>query len=515
MAKKSNAKWQYGDFQTPIELARDVVRLVRTTHCAKPDFVIEPTCGVGAFLQASYELFENSDIYGLDINAKYVDEAQKLFANTPATGRVHIKQGDFFDTDWAELLKGLEGHLLIIGNPPWVTTSELSILDSKNHPRKSNFQNRRGIDAITGSGNFDISEWMLLEQLKWMIGRNGTIAMLCKTAVARKVINQIDDQPKLRVSTHIYPIDAKAHFDASVEACLFVLSTDSENTDCRVYESIYDTEPCQIIGKRNEIIVSDINKYEKWHHLRGQDIRYIWRTGVKHDCSKVMELSLVEDGYENGLNEIVELEDSYLYPLLKSSDIARGNLAPPRKVVLVTQKNVGEETSTIRELAPETWKYLVKYRALLSSRKSSIYRNRPEYSIFGVGSYSFKPWKIAVSGLYKHIRFALVGPIQEKPVFFDDTVYFLSFDHEDEARFILDLMTSTPATEFLESLIFWDEKRPITAKLLRQLSLKQVAIELGKFEQFKQWVRLEALEESGQLRLALFETRTDYTTHSD
>lgn len=31
-------------------------------------------------------------------------------------------------------------------------------------PEKSNFQNSKGMEAITGSANFEISEWMLLQQ---------------------------------------------------------------------------------------------------------------------------------------------------------------------------------------------------------------------------------------------------------------------------------------------------------------------------------------------------------------
>ena len=38
-----------------------------------------------------------------------------------------------------------------------------SALASPNLPSKSNFQNRKGLDAVTGKANFDISEWMLIQ----------------------------------------------------------------------------------------------------------------------------------------------------------------------------------------------------------------------------------------------------------------------------------------------------------------------------------------------------------------
>jgi len=38
-------------------------------------------------------------------------------------------------------------------NPPWVTNSQLSALNSNNLPAKSNFKQAKGIDAITGKQN--------------------------------------------------------------------------------------------------------------------------------------------------------------------------------------------------------------------------------------------------------------------------------------------------------------------------------------------------------------------------
>ncbi len=75
MAKKSVDKWQFGDFQTPLILARKVVEVLKRNHGINPDIIIEPTCGKGAFVCASYEGFNNSNILGFEINPCYVDEA--------------------------------------------------------------------------------------------------------------------------------------------------------------------------------------------------------------------------------------------------------------------------------------------------------------------------------------------------------------------------------------------------------------------------------------------------------
>lgn len=503
MGTKSIAKWQYGDFQTPLGLARKVVEVLKRNHGVGPDFVIEPTCGKGAFVLAACEGFENSTILGFEINTRYVSDARLSLREVSATSRVMVEEADFFTTDWERVLSGLHGYILIIGNPPWVTSSELSILNSKNLPEKSNFQNRKGIEAMTGSGNFDISEWMLLRHINWLSKRKGAIAFLCKYAVARKIMRQIGQYPEHRFFGHIYSIDAKAYFNASVEACLFVLTTDTGNADCEVYESLDAVEPSHIIGERDGYIVRDVICYEKWRRLRGQDPRYIWRSGIKHDCSKVMEFEPAGDGYKNGLGEFVECEGDYIYPLLKGSDIGNGRIASYRKLALVTQKFVGEDTSRIKELAPMTWEYLIEHREYLDRRRSAIYRNKPAFSIFGIGDYSFKQWKIAVSGFYKRLRFNLVGPLDGKTVMFDDTINFLAFDTEEEARFVYRLITSDPALTFLESMIFWDEKRPITTEILRRLSLRELAMELGELVQYQGWDQARTVRSTGQMELGI------------
>jgi hypothetical protein len=224
-----------------------------------------------------------------------------------------------------------------------------------------------------------------------------------------------------------------------------------------------------------------------------------------------MEVEQVQDAlFLNGMGEKCYLENAYLYPLLKSSDIANGRTNCYRKLVLITQKSVGEDTSSIRHKAPSIWQYLLEHDAQLSNRKSSIYTNRPPYSIFGIGSYSFKFWKIAISGLYKRLEFSLIEPLDGKPVMFDDTVNFLSFETQKEAMFVLGLLKSSPAQEFLDSMIFWDEKRPITIDVLRRLSLKAVATELGVLDDYLRWAEAIHITACGQLELGLAEQSPVY-----
>jgi hypothetical protein len=112
-------------------------------------------------------------------------------------------------------------------------------------------------------------------------------------------------------------------------------------------------------------------------------------------------------------------------------------------------------------------------------RKSSIYRGQPDFAIFGIGPYSFAPWKIAISGMYKRCAFTMVGPVDGRPVMLDDTCYFLPFETEAGARRALNALRSPLASDFFAARIFWDSKRPINKALLQQLDLHALDRELS------------------------------------
>ncbi|MBN2312785.1 MAG: hypothetical protein JXM79_02580 [Sedimentisphaerales bacterium] len=490
--KKTIRKAEFGDFQTPIELARKVCSILYQLGL-EPASVLEPTCGKGSFIEAALEFFPCvRNIFGIDINSEYIQVARSFLQKhtyTDGSININIIDKDFFSMDWDSVLRRLPDPLLLIGNPPWVTNTELGRIGSCNLPDKSNFQNLRGIDAITGNSNFDISEWMLHQALEWINDRQATLAMLCKTTVARKVLYDAWKNEQQLKTIKIYQIDTFRYFEAAVDACLLVVSTgqSNEHTDCLVYDNLNHSIPTTTFGYREGRLVANIACYERWKHLGGKE-RYKWRSGIKHDCTKVMELKKELEGYKNGYGELVDLESDFLYPLFKSSDIANGSNQQPKRWMLVPQRIVGENTNQIRRLAPKTWQYLHKHAQALDKRASSVYRNRPRFSIFGVGDYSFSKWKVAISGFYKKLEFKVVGPYGEKPIVLDDTCYFVACKTKEEALFIADLLNSDIAKDFFSAFIFWDEKRPITVGLLKKLDLLALARKLNTEETLEEFL---------------------------
>ncbi len=188
------------------------------------------------------------------------------------------------------------------------------------------------------------------------------------------------------------------------------------------------------------------------------------------------------NSYVNGLREEVQLEPRFLFPMLKSSEVANGAVTTPARWMLVPQSTIRDDTKRIESEAPRTWRYLCAHADRLDRRGSTIYRNRARFSVFGVGPYTFAPWRVAISGFYKKLDFRTIGSFERKPIVLDDTCYFVPCGSKAEADCVHDLLRSEPAQELLGALTFWDSKRPVTVGLLSRLDLLAVAREVGANE---------------------------------
>jgi hypothetical protein len=336
------------------------------------------------------------------------------------------------------------------------------------------------LDAITGKGNFDIGEYIILMVLDAFSQRTGSLAMLAKNIVIKNVVQDLPNANHSISNLVALKFDAKQYFNAAVDASLFKCTFGQKelSLSCKVasLDSPESTE--NVFGWVEDKFVSDIDLYKNSKDYDGAS-PFIWRQGVKHDCSKILELDYVNGVYKNGFADELDIEDDLIYPLVKSSDIQNSPLSIPRKFVIITQKKVGEDITFIADKYPRLNQYLSNHLKFFSDRKSSIYNGKSEYAIFGIGEYSFKPFKVAISGLYKKSFFSLIKPYHGKPTMLDDTCYFLGFDEYSHSIFASLILNSEPAQKLLRSLSFIDSKRPYTKDILMRVDLLKVANYLG------------------------------------
>lgn len=487
---------EYGDFQTNIDLANKVAQHV-TKKNIMPEIIIEPTCGKGNFIIASLSNFKTvKKVFGIEIYKPYVWETKfailDYFLSNPNSNKpeITITHCSIFDFDFKNISKQFPTEkLLIIGNPPWVTNSKLGSLNSSNIPKKSNFKKQNGLDALTGKGNFDIAEYITLMLLDAFQSHNGYLALLLKNSVIKNIVFEQKDKKYRIGKIEKYCIDSKKEFSVSVESALFYCQLNSKPSYEITEFDFYSLKKRLSFGWFNNKFVSNLSDYDKTKEIDGV-CPFEWRQGIKHDCTNVMELERVNDHFVNKLSEEIQLEEDLIYGFLKSSDLKDTVIKNTRKYIIVTQTKVGQETSYIEHLFPDTYKYLKANISSFQARKSSIYKGKPLFSIFGIGDYSFKPYKVAISGLYKKYRFSLILPQNDKPVMLDDTCYFIGFDKIEYAVYAIILLNSKTTEAFLKSITFPDAKRVFTKDILMRLNLLSISINIRQKEIEEQLIYL-------------------------
>jgi len=480
---------QWGDFQTPRPMAERVCELLADIG-VHPRVVIEPTYGAGSFIEAALAAFPSAELfYGVEIQRKYEWELKLRLAlgASPSrrwSGEIELRRGDIFTHRFPSHISASD-DLLILGNPPWVTNAELGTLRSENRPTRRNIKALNGLDALTGRSNFDLSECVILKMLELFSMRRGWLAMLCKSGVARNIVESIPQCGFACSDARVYGFNAADVFGAAVDASLLVihLGERARHVTCSVRSLDAPDETLRTFGWAGEKFVADRDLYGAHAFLDGASPA-VWRQGIKHDCAPVMELREEEGRMVNGDGEEVSVEREWIYPLLKSSDLRSFVTAEARRGLIVTQHHIGDDTAPIAQSAPRLWAYLESHREQFERRRSSIYRKAPPFALFGVGDYSFKPYKVGIAGLYKRPLFSLILPIDGRPVMLDDTCYSLGFDTLTEALFTASILNHPMVLRFLDAIVFPDAKRPYTKSALMRIDLVKAADALS-FEELE------------------------------
>ncbi len=469
------ARKDLGDFQTPRPLV-DAVLARLLAGGERFERVLEPTCGRGHFLNG---LLDGScpprEIRGVELQADHAAAARSVVA-----GHGQIVHADLFRLDLGRDLNWASGgRLLVVGNPPWVTVAALGAsggLARNPGPTRTNARRTRGLDAMTGGSNFDLATAVWIKLIRELASDRPTIALLCKTSVVRGLLQAVrsDDLPVTAAT--FWTIDAARWFRASVAAGLLRVEVGPgpKVTEVPVYPDLAASAPTTTWGVGNGPIVADLPAYRRSEFADGAG-PIAWRQGVKHDATAVMELTPQPGGgWANGLGEPVEVEADRIYPWFKATDLARGTNPEPRRSVLITQKSLGDDPRDLARTAPRLWDYLQRHADRFARRKSSIYRGRPPFALFGVGPYTFSPFKVAISGLHKAFRFRAIGLVDGRPPLVDDTCYFLPCPTAEAACTLAGALNGPEVADLLLGLTFLDNKRPVTKAVLRRIDPRAV-----------------------------------------
>jgi len=468
-----------GDFQTPPALVAMVLGRLDSLGIPRTR-VLEPTCGRGHFVTGLLDRINPPvEVFGFELQADHLEAARRSLA-LASNSNVTLEQADFFAVDLKSLPWQTSGPVLIVGNPPWVTTATLGRLASANRPARVPIEGLTGLDARTGRSNFDLAEAVWHKILTELDESDATIALLCKTATARNVLRWAARTSCSVVSASIHRIDARQWFGAAIDGCLFIVRLGAGRVLDRaeVFPDLISNTPETVVGVADGLLVADLAAFDRTSAAFGR-CRHVWRQGVKHDAARVMELIETDGILRNGHGEVVDVERDHVFPLMKGADLARRFTEPLNRRVLVTQRRLGENTASLAQRSPRLWAYLSHHSAAFNARKSKVYASRSPFAMFGVGDYTFASDKVAIAGLHKGSSFRSIGPVEGRPVLLDDTCYFLPCSDKTEADRVAGLLNGPQSRELIDALRFSDAKRPITKAILQRIDIDRLDSQPG------------------------------------
>ncbi|MGD1104234.1 MAG: N-6 DNA methylase [Terriglobia bacterium] len=147
------------------------------------------------------------------------------------------------------------------------------------------------------------------------------------------------------------------------------------------------------------------------------------------------------------------VESALVYPLLRGRDVIRWRAEPSTNIVLTQDPDTraGISEKQMKQKYERTYQYLKKFEDQL--RKRSGYRqyfdsSDPFYSIYNVGPYTMKKWKVMWPEVGNTVRAGVCGPRRvdsEKPALPDHTIIAVSCEWGEEAHYVCAMLNSSPA----------------------------------------------------------------------
>ena len=516
-----------GEFFTPDWLANKTMAMAGFNG-EVDQTVFDPGCGAGIFLlAAAARKIENhsplanllNSVIGCDLNPLSVLSARLNFllllskhfkfplpeVELPIFHYDSVFQTPHGNTDAESLQKILAGGCdFLIGNPPWISWNCLppvyrQRLENKLLPQYVLFD-FHGQSARLGHSNDDYLSTFTLVTIDRYLKPNGICSFIIKqpllTNVAGKAFRRFEIR---RSSGEVTPLrvlkaaDLRAldPFGIGNETAILVLEKGAPT----IYPIDYDiwskpnghleikaerAQPIELGDSSSAWIVVS-SEWRSTKFMEGPN-PYEIRHGLKHDAAEVLIFHCVERNHDRlriqrmaSDETTYEIEPDWIYPFLQPRHLKKWG-RDGHFYFLMPQRKAGEDNEReLLERFPLTHAFLKQFAPQFAARRSKVFLNKPFYGLFGLGQYTHAPYKVCWVGLGFQPRFAVIEEINEpvlgkKNVIPDGTIYFMPFQHRDEAHFVCALLNSELVGKFL-SARSGKSKRGLSKKVVEQLAL--------------------------------------------
>jgi SAM-dependent methyltransferase len=152
------------------------------------------------------------------------------------------------------------------------------------------------------------------------------------------------------------------------------------------------------------------------------------------------------------------IEEDLIFPLLRGENLKAWKSTPEYYILLphdLSNPSKGIPAGKIKIDFFKAYAYLKRFEDLLKNRPSSIIRSlikhEPFYSIYGVGAYTFKPYKVVWREQASVLTCAVVAKKDGKIIIPDHKLMFCSFDNSEAAHYLCACLNSSPSQFIVKS----------------------------------------------------------------
>ena len=176
-----------------------------------------------------------------------------------------------------------------------------------------------------------------------------------------------------------------------------------------------------------------------------------WMTTNGENISGLIKVTNLVESSKRSISKITTgIEPDLLYPLLRAGNVKRWN-ARPNAQILITHEPDSHLNAIpepyMKQHYPRAFAYLLQFENYLRSRKTQVVQNLmnrgPFYSLFGIGEYSFAPWKVVWTRIAK-VEAVVIGQKNNKIIMPQETLTMVACQSEEEAHYLAATINSTP-----------------------------------------------------------------------
>ncbi|MEO1289646.1 MAG: N-6 DNA methylase, partial [Chloroflexota bacterium] len=483
-----------GEYYTPDWFAHFVLDRIEFNRTQR---LLDPTCGSGTFTTLAYRRLLDAQIEsplnyiaGIDINPLAVLSAKaNLLLNMP-----RITDDVYLPIYCADVLlnpPNLGEFDLIVGNPPWVNWETLP--EDYRQQTKKLWEHyglfpHSGFDAILGKGKKDLSLVLTYAVVDHYLKKQGKLAFIMtqsvlKTGGANEGFRQfkfeqelqpahVDDFSKLRLFTgaETKPIVIVLSHDVPERPTYTIWQADKKTIRDDAPRTIINTlqsetfiaEPISglgsawLTGKPNALravrkIIGQSDYIAHANVYTGGANAVYWLDVLQREGDKVYVQNVTQGAKRKVKQVEAWLEADLVYPLLRGRDVSRWQANPTCHILMVQNPitRQGYNEDWLKAKYPLTFAYLQQFEATLKQRatyKRYFHNDVPFYTMFDIGEYTFRKYKVIWHGFgKKRMEAVVVGSIDDKLIMGNQAMHpFIGLNDEDEAHYLAACLNSAP-----------------------------------------------------------------------